>query len=111
MTEQSPKPTQQNAELPGLDRQVLEHSRHWLLTGIYLRCPPASPGRPPVREYAFPDKQLSAIKLSVELRPNDGFADAIKEGSFRVETEKGANRFLHHRHDDAAALDAIFVFN
>ena len=26
------------ADLPALDRQVLEHSQYWLLSGIYMCC-------------------------------------------------------------------------
>ncbi len=31
--------------LPTLDQHVLEHSRQWLLTGIYLRCTACGAGQ------------------------------------------------------------------
>ncbi|EXF96621.1 hypothetical protein HK44_016030 [Pseudomonas fluorescens HK44] len=33
-----PQSAAQSRALPALDRQVLEHSRRWVLSGIYLRC-------------------------------------------------------------------------
>lgn len=45
MVEQLLPPTQWSKNLSALDRQVLEHSQHWLLTGIYLRCTACGAGQ------------------------------------------------------------------
>ena len=45
MTEQSVQPTPCSTNLSALDRQVLDHSQHWLLTGIYLRCTACGAGQ------------------------------------------------------------------
>lgn len=45
MTERSLQTTLPAAEMTALDRQVLEHSGQWLLTGIYLRCTTCGAGQ------------------------------------------------------------------
>lgn len=45
MPDPSRQLTLQSSDLPALDRQVLEHSRHWLLTGISLRCTACGAGQ------------------------------------------------------------------